>query len=206
MYGHACDDWSGPCGGVEVTGRSRCSPPGCEAVVWRPSLSQDLAEQDLEGRKPKAVGEPYAGKPHVRFEVAGGGNQDLGPRRHSLTLPGDGLQPHLTSGVGRQTSDEATRVIFAWTRPAPDGIVRATIHLRVFVLLLRSPEGWTSCLLTSLPNNYMIKPHVVWRFRQRNRPTWKHGIPSRTSENTQYSVPWVRRSDSQRSTPKLRPP
>jgi hypothetical protein len=89
MYGTACDDWSGPCGGVEGTGRSRCSPPGCEAGVWRPSISQDDAEHDLECRKPKAVGEPYEGKPHVRFEVAGGGNQDLGPRRHSLTLPAE---------------------------------------------------------------------------------------------------------------------
>ena len=59
-------------------------------MVWRPSISQDYAEHDLECRKPKAVGEPYEGKPHVRFEVAGGGNQDLGPRRHSLTLPADG--------------------------------------------------------------------------------------------------------------------
>jgi hypothetical protein len=57
--------------------------------VWRPSISQDDAEHDLECRKPKAGGEPYEGKPHVRFEVAGGGNQDLGPRRHSLTLPAD---------------------------------------------------------------------------------------------------------------------
>jgi len=83
--------------------------PGCVAVVWRPSISQDDAEHDLECRKPKAVGEPYEGKPHVRFEVAGGGNQDLGPRRHSLTLPGDGeqrplvprfgYQPRLTRGV-----------------------------------------------------------------------------------------------------------
>ena len=27
-------------------------------------------------RREKAVGEPYEGKPHVRFEVAGDGNQD----------------------------------------------------------------------------------------------------------------------------------
>jgi len=67
------------------------------AVVWRPSISQDYAEHDLECRQPKAVGEPYEGKPHVRFEVAGGGNQDLGPRRHSLTLPGDGGQRALCS-------------------------------------------------------------------------------------------------------------
>jgi len=54
----------------------------------------------------KVVGEPDAGKPHVRFEVAGSGNQSkeeilrhsqrkrsatsclvLNSRRHSLTLP-----------------------------------------------------------------------------------------------------------------------
>ncbi len=30
----------------------------------------------LERRKTKVVGEPDEGKPHVRFEVAGDGNQD----------------------------------------------------------------------------------------------------------------------------------
>jgi hypothetical protein len=67
-------------------------------VAWRSSISQDDAGHDLACRKPKAVGEPYEGQPHVRFDVAGGGNQDCGPRRHSLTLPADGLQlPLLTS-------------------------------------------------------------------------------------------------------------
>ena len=56
----------------------------------------------------KVEGEPDAGKPHVRFEVAGGGNRGMGEilrhsqrkrremsclvlntRRHSLTLPAD---------------------------------------------------------------------------------------------------------------------
>jgi hypothetical protein len=58
-------------------------------VVWRPSISQDDAAHDRECRKPTAVGEPYEGQPQVRFEMAGGGNQDLGPRRPSLTLPAD---------------------------------------------------------------------------------------------------------------------
>ena len=63
---------------------------------------------DLESCKEKVVGEPDEGKPHVRFDVAGNGNQDmvkvlrhsqkkwratglphLSPRRHSLTLPPD---------------------------------------------------------------------------------------------------------------------
>ena len=62
----------------------------------------------LEYRKKKVVGEPDEEKPHVRFDVAGDGNQDmvkvlrhsqkkwretglphLSPRRHSLTLPVD---------------------------------------------------------------------------------------------------------------------
>jgi hypothetical protein len=32
--------------------------------------------QDLASLREKAVGEPDEGKPHVRFEVAGDGNQD----------------------------------------------------------------------------------------------------------------------------------
>ena len=58
----------------------------------------------------KVVGKPYEGKPHVRFDVAGDGDQamvgmlrhsqrkrgatdrpNLKPRRHSLTLPADEL-------------------------------------------------------------------------------------------------------------------
>ena len=69
-------------------------------MVWRPSLSQDATARDLECRKPKAVGEPYEGIPHGRFEVAGGGNQDLGPRRYFLTLPAERLQVRRES---RQT-------------------------------------------------------------------------------------------------------
>jgi hypothetical protein len=63
------------------------SPLACMAVAWRAFVNQEDAGRDLECRKPKAVGEPYKSKPHVRFEVAGGGHQDLGPRSHSLTLP-----------------------------------------------------------------------------------------------------------------------
>ncbi|MBE9473865.1 MAG: hypothetical protein IMY85_03175 [Chloroflexi bacterium] len=33
--------------------------------------------QNPESHKKKVVGEPYEGKPHVRFEVAGDGNQDM---------------------------------------------------------------------------------------------------------------------------------
>jgi hypothetical protein len=41
------------------------------------STFQGYAGQDLESRRRKVVGEPYEGKPHVRFEVAGDGNQDM---------------------------------------------------------------------------------------------------------------------------------
>ena len=58
-------------------------------VDWRTSTGQEYAVHTHERRKLKAVGEPYEGKPHVRFEVAGDGNQDLRPRRHPLTLPPD---------------------------------------------------------------------------------------------------------------------
>jgi len=40
-------------------------------------MFQVCVAQGLESRRRKVVGEPYEGKPHVRFEVAGGGNQDM---------------------------------------------------------------------------------------------------------------------------------
>ena len=84
--------------------------PGCRAVAWRPSISQDDAEHDLECRKPKAVGEPYEGKPHVRFEVAGGRNQECSPRRHSLTLPADALEraAHAWRSLGLKNVGQTT--------------------------------------------------------------------------------------------------
>jgi len=67
-----------------------------------------MADHDPECLRKKVIGEPYEGKPHVRFEVAGNGNQDtvgalrhsqrkrkatglhhLTPRRHFLTLQAD---------------------------------------------------------------------------------------------------------------------
>ncbi len=38
---------------------------------------EGLGIHNLESPKKKVVGEPYEGKPHVRFEVAGDGNQDM---------------------------------------------------------------------------------------------------------------------------------
>ena len=54
------------------------------AKGWR-AVQPDLMWQVLMGRavqgpeclRKKVVGEPYEGKPHVRFEVAGDGNQDV---------------------------------------------------------------------------------------------------------------------------------
>ncbi len=41
-------------------------------------------EYSLACREVKVVGKPYEGKPHVRFDVAGDGNQDMvGLVRHS---------------------------------------------------------------------------------------------------------------------------
>ena len=44
---------------------------------WNEWRQMEQAFQDLECLKKKAVGEPYKGKPHVRFEVAGDGNRDM---------------------------------------------------------------------------------------------------------------------------------
>jgi hypothetical protein len=40
-------------------------------------MSQGHVVEDLESTREKVVGEPYEGKPHVRFEVAGDGNRDI---------------------------------------------------------------------------------------------------------------------------------
>ncbi|HSG46062.1 MAG TPA: hypothetical protein VLA72_23220 [Anaerolineales bacterium] len=48
-------------------------------------------QSNLESRRKKVVGEPDEGKPHVRFEVAGNGNQ-----AHHAQAP----FPDPTSGLG----------------------------------------------------------------------------------------------------------
>ena len=77
-------------------------------AIWSTSIHKEEAVVVLECRRQKVVGKPYEGKPHVRFEVAGDGNQDrvglvrhsqrkrgatdrlnLRLRRHPLTLPAD---------------------------------------------------------------------------------------------------------------------
>ena len=55
----------------------------------RTSTNREGTKHDLERHREKAVGEPDEGKPHVRFEVAGDGNQEPTPRRHPPTLPPD---------------------------------------------------------------------------------------------------------------------
>jgi hypothetical protein len=66
------------------------------------------SEYSLACHMVKVVGKPYEGKPHVRFEEAGGGNQDgTHLRRHPLTLQADGSlgkdheAPQLSLSVGR---------------------------------------------------------------------------------------------------------
>jgi hypothetical protein len=43
-------------------------------LIWQVIESRD--KECLEYSKMKVVGEPDEGKPHVRFDVAGDGNQD----------------------------------------------------------------------------------------------------------------------------------
>ena len=52
--------------------RRRATKPD---LMWQVVVGWDV--QNLESFKKKVVGEPYEGKPHVRFEVAGDGNQDV---------------------------------------------------------------------------------------------------------------------------------
>ena len=42
---------------------------------WNISTGPEYALSCLENRRKKVVGEPDEGKPHVRFDVAGNGNQ-----------------------------------------------------------------------------------------------------------------------------------
>ncbi len=50
--------------------------PGSSSLAWYISTQQEYAGHNLVSRRKKVVGEPYEGKPHVRFEAAGDGNQD----------------------------------------------------------------------------------------------------------------------------------
>jgi len=43
---------------------------------WNSSIFAEYVRSNLERRWMKVVGEPDEGKPHVRFDVAGDGNQD----------------------------------------------------------------------------------------------------------------------------------
>jgi len=80
------------------------------SVIWR--IGKGEMTQTLNATRRKIVGEPSAGKSHVRFEVAGGGDQRMGrifrhsqrkrratelsslnARRHSLTLLADAAGP-----------------------------------------------------------------------------------------------------------------
>ena len=87
---------------------------GSSILAWYTSTKQEYAGHNLVSRGQKVVGEPYEGKPHVRFEVAGDGNQGEYPRRHPLTLPADRLQRRLILPVildfHRKSSSHAERL------------------------------------------------------------------------------------------------
>jgi hypothetical protein len=53
-------------------------------LMWQ-AVIEGLVAQDFARLRGKAVGEPDEGRPHVRFEVAGDGNQDM--VRASEALP-----------------------------------------------------------------------------------------------------------------------
>ncbi len=44
-------------------------------LMWQ--VTEGVRSRNRACRRKKAIGEPYEGKPHVRFEVAGDGNQDM---------------------------------------------------------------------------------------------------------------------------------
>ena len=77
MCGSDCDNGCVLEKGREVVGAKRRSLPCSGEAGWSPSTSQGHVAPDLESRRKKVVGEPYEGKPHVRFEVAGDGNRDM---------------------------------------------------------------------------------------------------------------------------------
>ena len=97
MCGTDCDSGYGLEKGREVVGAKRRSLPCWGEAGWSPSISQEHVAQDPESRRKKVVGEPYEGKPHGRFEVAGDGNQDMVVAlRHSQEETESNELPHLS--------------------------------------------------------------------------------------------------------------
>jgi hypothetical protein len=87
----------------DTSGTARPSAPrGIGGVDWSASTPPDGVPYSRACRAMKVVGKPSAGTPPVRVEGAEGGHQDCGPRRHSLTLPADGLLRR--SGFRQQVS------------------------------------------------------------------------------------------------------
>ena len=77
MYDNDCNSGNGHEKGQEDVGMNRRSTPCWHEAGWSVSMSQGHVVEDLESTRKKVVGEPYEGKPHVRFEVAGDGNRDM---------------------------------------------------------------------------------------------------------------------------------
>src|SRR5215472_7198787 len=91
-----------PCGLARAPLPGRASPGllardqmflGCEHLwrAWRSAATQAPSETTVVGLAMKLVGEPYAGKPHVRFDERGGETErwphGLKQPRLSSTLP-----------------------------------------------------------------------------------------------------------------------
>ena len=74
MYGTGCDDGQVQRRVREDTGTRVSLKTGLLKAGWSTSTGAEYASI-LENRKKKVVGEPDEGKPHVRFEVAGDGDQ-----------------------------------------------------------------------------------------------------------------------------------
>ena len=77
LWDYGWGNWPGLAKGQKGTGVKRHSLLGWSNPAWFTSTHQGYAGHDLVSRRKKVVGEPYEGKPHVRFEVAGDGNQDI---------------------------------------------------------------------------------------------------------------------------------
>ena len=61
---------------------------------WNISTGPEYAQSYLENHRKKVVGEPDEGKPHVRFEVAGNGNQ---AHDAQAPFPDPTMRPHTVS-------------------------------------------------------------------------------------------------------------
>ena len=64
-------------------------------LMWQ--VIQGIKDGNRACHRKKTVGEPYEGKPHVRFEVAGDGNQDMSQAPSPDPTSGPGSRPRETA-------------------------------------------------------------------------------------------------------------